>query len=329
MTKYSGRLVSIGLAREATRGVGEVADIWMPHMDASFASKITDARVSPSLGRLADSEQHHVLTKFAEGGISGQVRSQSIGYLLYALTGTHSVTGPTDTTAYTHTFTALDNSSQHDTLSITVDDPDKTVIHELAALQNLEIEIPLDDVASFNSTWMARVQQPATTATVSLTNEQKFTKRKASIKIAANIAGLAAASKLSLKRFRITFNKALIADDVLGTVWPEDFLVGNFGIEGEFELQLTDTTYRDYFLNGTNRAMEIALTSPNVVTGAATTYASLTIQLPNVDFFGWEPNRPLDDIVSQTVSFKANYDIANSQEILHSLVLVNGKATYA
>jgi hypothetical protein len=176
---------------------------------------------------------------------------------------------------------------------------------------------------------MARVEQPATAVTPTITNERKFTKRKASIKLATTIGGLAAATKLSLKRFRINFSKAMISDDVLGTVWPEDFLVGNFAVEGEFELNYTDTTYRDFFLDGSERALELALTSDDLINGAATTYASLTIQLPNVDFFGWESNRPLDDIVSQTVSFKANYDVANSQEIVHSIVLVNGKATYA
>jgi len=328
MSKYSGRLMGVGIARETTRGTGVAPTVWIPFDSCNFASKIKDVRVGSSLGRLADSEQHHVLTKYAEGNITGEVRSQTFGYLLYALTGYCGTAGPADTTAYTHTFTPIDNSAQHDTMSISVKDPDKTVIHEMAALQGLEIECPLDNVTKFTSTWRSRVEQGSTAATISLTNEQKFTKEGTKVKVAANIAGLAAATSLSLKRFRLTFSKAMIDDDALGTVWPEDFLVGNFGVEGELELNLTDTTWRNYFLDGTNRAMQLALTSANVITGAATTHASLTLQFPNVDFYGWTPNRPLDDIVTQTLSFKCNYDGANTQEIVHSMVLVNGYTNY-
>lgn len=329
MTKFSGRLVKVGVAREATRGVGEAPDIRIPHTDISFSSKIKDVRVGPSLGRLADSEQHHVLTKYAEGDISGEVRSHSFGYLLYALTGYCGTTGPTDTTAYTHAFNPLDNSAQHDTLSISVQDENHTVIHELAALQSLEIECPLDNVAAYSSSWMSRVMQPSEHEVPAVTDELKFPKNKTSVKLATTIGGLAAATKLSLKRFRISFNKNLVMDDVLGTAWPEDFLVGNFGVEGEFEIDWTDQVYRDYFLEGSERALEFVLTSSSLITGAATTYATLTVQLPNCDFFGWEPNRPLDDITSQTVSFRANYDVANSQEIIHKLELVSGKDSYA
>ena len=328
MAKFSGRLVSLGLARESTRGVGEAPDIWLPHTDVSFASKVKDARVAPALGRLADSEQRHVLTKYAEGDIAGEVRSQSFGYLLYALTGYCSTSGPTDST-YSHTFTPLDNGAQHDTLSITVKDANQAVIHELAALQSLEIETPLDGVAAFSSTWRARAAQATSTPTVTITDELKFPKNNTKVKLATSIANLSGATALSLKRFRITFNKTLVDDDALGTVWPEDFLVAGFGVEGEFELALESNTYRDYFLDGSYRALEVKLQSAELVSGASSTYASLTIQLPNVDFFGWEPNRPLDDIATQTVSFRGNYDVANSQEIVHSIVLVNGKSSYA
>ena len=330
MSKYSGRLVSLGVARESTRGVGVEPSIWIPHVDLTVASKVKDVRVGPSLGKLADSEQRHVLTKFAEGEVGSEVRSHSIGYFLYALLGTLSTTGPADATAYTHAFT-LDNSAQHDTLSLVIQDSDKTVLHELSALKSLEIDVPIDGVATYTASFMSRVAQGTTTKVISLTtDERKFPKNDAAIKLAANIAGLAAASGMALKRFRITFNKELIDDDVIGSVWPEDFLAANFSVEGEFELNLENTTYRDYYLDNTARALQVYLgNSASLITGAAATYPSLTIQLPSVDFFGWEPNRPLDEIVSQTLSFKGNHDIANDQEIVHSCSLVNGHASYA
>ena len=76
-----------------------------------------------------------------------------------------------------------------------------------------------------------------------------------------------------------------------------------------------------------NKAIEIALTNTDEVIGASTR-AALTIQMPNVDFFDWEPSYGLEEIASQKVSFKGSRSVANSQEIIHLCTLVNTVVSY-
>ena len=79
--------------------------------------------------------------------------------------------------------------------------------------------------------------------------------------------------------------------------------------------------------NGTYKAMEIGMVNNDDTIGASTR-PSLVIQLPRVDFFDWEPEYDNDSIVTQSISFKGNRDVANSQEIVHLARLINDVASY-
>ena len=79
--------------------------------------------------------------------------------------------------------------------------------------------------------------------------------------------------------------------------------------------------------DNTSRAVEIAFINTDALIGASTRPA-FTIQLPKVDFFDWEPAYDLEEIVSQTISFKASRDVANAQDIIHFCSLVNEVSSY-
>jgi hypothetical protein len=130
---------------------------------------------------------------------------------------------------------------------------------------------------------------------------------------------LAAASAISLKKLELNFTKSAAHDVVLGTVEPEDVLASNFAVEGSIELLKQDETYRNLMLDGTYKAMGVSFVRSSV-------NSSLAMQFPRVDFTEWEQDRGLDNIVSQTIQFKANYDAANAADIISSCILIN---TYA
>ena len=106
----------------------------------------------------------------------------------------------------------------------------------------------------------------------------------------------------------------------MGTVEPEDILNQQISVEGSLELNLEDDTYRDYMLNGTYRAMQIAFTN-----GSS---SILTLQFPRVDFSEWESDYTLNEIAKQTINFKCNYDAANDLDIISTATLVNTQASY-
>lgn len=325
MTKYIARLVNLGLGRESSRGVG-VAPVYMvPKTKFSFDDKIVSARSTGSLGYLADSEEAFVTTKYGQGDVSGEIRAKSFGLLLYALLGTSSPSGPTDS-AYTHSFT-IANNNQHTSLSFLVSDPNTTELYKLAMLDSLEISAELDAVVMFTAGFMSKQAVTSGASMPSLVHESKFTKKHLSIKLADNLAGLSAATAISVKSLSLKIAKNVVIDDVLGTAEPEDILNQQLSVEGELQLNYEDETWKGYMKGGTVKAMEIKFLNTDDTIGASS-HPSLTIQMPHVDFLEWEPDYSLDEIVKQKVSFKASRDVAGGSDIISTCQLVNDVASY-
>lgn len=321
MTKYIGRLVELGVAKESTRGGGSAAVYHLPRTTFSFDDKIIQARSIGGLGKLADSEEAFVTTQYGQGDIEGEVRVKSLGLLLYAMLGTCDTTGPTDTEVYTHAFTVAQTNT-HQSLCFTVVDSNTSELYKLVMLDSLELTSELDEVVKYSAGFMSKKGVPTGATVPAAESEYKFTKKHLSFKVAANIAGLAAASAVSLKSLNLTISKNVMLDDVLGTAEPEEILNRQLSVEGSMTLNYEAETWKNYFTGGTNRAMEVKFTNTDETMGASTN-PSLTIQMPKVDFYEWEPDYSLDEIVSQTVSFKASRDVANSQDIIYLCQLVN------
>jgi hypothetical protein len=52
------------------------------------------------------------------------------------------------------------------------------------------------------------------------------------------------------------------------------------------------------------------------------------MQFPKVDFFDWEPHYSLDEIVTQTISFKASRDVSGGADAISTCTLVNAQTSY-
>ena len=57
MSKFIGRKVEIGIGLESSRGVGVTPTVALGKVDFSMYDKTVDARLSESLGHIADSEE--------------------------------------------------------------------------------------------------------------------------------------------------------------------------------------------------------------------------------------------------------------------------------
>lgn len=326
MAKIIGRTVDLGVARELIRGDPVAPQIWVPKVEFSFDDKVTKARVPSSLGRIEDEYQSHTIEKWAEGDIGAEVRSQSIGLFLYALTGSSSPSGPTDS-LYTHEFGTIQNDNIHDSLTFTVVDSNTTDQYRLVMINTFELTQELEDILRFSSNFLGRTSK-GSSASASYITEAKFTKKHLTFKLAATTADLAAASAISLKSFTMTFSKNVVPDNVLGSAEPEDFMNQQFSIDGNFSLNYEDETYKNYMRNNTVRALEAAWENTDYLIGASS-YPALTIDLSQCDFFDWEPNYALDEIVTQTVTYKAQYDLGGNDNMVNKLELKNAKDVYA
>jgi len=308
MSKFIGRKVEAAINFETSRGVGRAPVYSLGKIDFSLFDKTVDARVIESLGHIADSHEKFVVEKYAQGELGGDLGANSALYLLaLAFGGTPSVGSATDS-VYPWTLSVA-NTNQHLSGALTVKDGNQTLMYKLLMLEKFEMSVELEDLVKYAAEFVAKRGVTSTQSIPTYQDDKKFTKRKAKIYLADAVGSLGAATALNLKSFKFTVNKNLMRDSVIGTVEPKDILNQALSIEGEMELKLEDQTYRNYMLNGTKKALRISLSSENLI--GASTYGSVTIDLPRVDFFSWEPDASNDDIVNQKINFKANYDITN------------------
>jgi len=324
MAKYIGRRVSVGLGKEATRGLGVAAAQTIPKTNLTFEDKTNKARSGESFGNISgNGSQAIVAGRFAEGALEGDINVNSFGLLMLAAFGAESVAAAY-TSAYKHTFT-LDNTNQHKTLSIHVEDPIGDTQFKGCMVDTLEIDVTPEEIVKFTCGLKGR-KGNAGTYTPAPAADYKFVGRDLVLKIAAATTDLAAATAVSVKALKVTINKNAEYDWVNGTLEPEDILNKQFTIQGSITLNYEDRTFRDYMTNGTTKALSIKLVNSRDEIGTAGT-PSFYLELPVVDFSEWESQRGNDDIAGQTINFTALYDVANSR-LISDCYLENTVAAY-
>ena len=315
MTKQSGRLGQLMIAKETVRGTSTTTNgFWIPRSTISFDDKVESAREAEGVGKLADSDALFVTQKMAKGEFESNLDDKLAGIILTGIMGASPVT--TGANPYTHTYT-LSNTNQHQSVSLLYQDVDTAKMYSLGVIDSLKIAVEQNGIVNFTVGVLSRVgkdwlRQTATFNTLG----NKFLHQHLQFRLAAAVGSLAAASPISLKKLELNFTKNSVHDVVLGTVEPEDVLATNFSVEGTIELLKQDETYRDYMLGGTYKSMEVRFERSSV-------NSQLKMQFPRVDFTEWEQDRKLDDIVSQKINFKANVDNANALDIISTCTLLN------
>jgi len=322
MTKAIGRLANLGIGREASRGVGVAAEFWVPKITLSYDDKVTKVTSALSYGSInVFGNQSLVAQKWAEGTIEGEVLDRSFGLLMYALFGT--VSSASVSGAYTHTYT-LAETNQHQSLSMYIDEPNGDLLFELAMIESMELTFDPNDVVKFTVDFKSK-SAAGSSASATYVAQNKFLGKHLALKIAATTGDLAAATAISPKSLKLTINKNLMLDQVLGTVQPEDILNQGFSITGELELVYDNRTYANYMLDGTYRAMRIDLVNTDVTIGS--TNPSFRLDLSRVEFSSWEPTRNNDEVMVEKINFSALWDITN-ENVINSCYVINETASY-
>ena len=314
MAYFVGRRGSLGAAKEGTRGQATTPALWVPYNSVSFDDKAVVVDSEGAFGQIADSYEAYIVKKFAEGDIEFDLDDKFIGLILTALAGAapSSSAGPTN---YTHTYT-LANSNQHQSLSLLVQDPNVAKMFRLAMIDKLTIKIEPEGLVKCTASFRSVAGQDWTlTSAVYTALGNKFIHSMLRFKIAADIASIAAAAVLNLKSLELTISKNVEDWQDLGSATPSDILNKQLVVEGNFEIGLNDNTYRNYMIDGSTKAIEILLTYG--------TNNSLQIQMPKVRFANWEPSKGLNDIATEKIEFKGQYDVVNTLQVISTLVLAN------
>jgi hypothetical protein len=327
MSKGIGKTFGFGIAKEATRGTAEsTADFWIPFEEMNIDEKDTKIVDENAYGVIEDSVSQSIVKQWAEGNAKLPVYDKSIGLILLSLFGdVDSAAHSGETLAYDHTYSVLQDS-QHQSLTLFVNDPlsGQDYKHALGVVSSLELSYALGKYIGVTPSFKAKKGETAT-LTPSISVENKFLSQHVSFKIAANQAGLDAASAINVKSLSLKIDQGITDNDVLGSIAPDDFLTTQFSIEGNVELVWEAETYKDMALEATEKAMRIDIKNSDVTIGTAAN-PQLKIDLHKVIFKDITRPVKVKDLVMQTLSFKAHYNITDSKMV--TAVLTNLQASY-
>jgi len=324
MARKIGRLINLGLGKETSRGTAAAATYWLAKATMSFFDRVTKAVSQLSYGNIGDGNQELVALQWAEGAIETDLQSKSFGLILLGTFGTLS-TGAY-LSVYKHSYT-LQNDNAHDSLTLWYRDSAESLNYffKLAMIDSLTIKAVPEDTVKATIKFISKSSGDASTLTPAYVAEDKFVGRHVAIKLATLTGGLDAASKIYPRNLEFTINKSILRDHVLSTGQPYDIVNQKFEITGSFEIDKGDATYRNLMLAGTYNAMRIDIVNSGVTIG--TTNPAFRIDLSRCAFDAWEEKIENDALVTQKISFRALYDLTNSN-VINDCYLVNSVATY-
>lgn len=328
MTTKIGRQFSIGLARETTRGTTPAsASFWVRHDENGLQEKRDFATQEFSIGVIEDAIGADVVKEYVDGDLKMPVTDKAIGLLLYATLGTVSTAANTpETGVYTHTLSVLQDAS-HPTVSAYIDDPasGQDYTHANCVITALELAAEAGKYAMLTVGMRGR-KGVAATLTPAITSENIFRPQDVSLKQATNLAGLGAATAQAVRKVSIKFEANIEDDDVLSSTSPSDFYNKQFVVTGSLEaVYRNESDFKQYALAGTARAIRLTLANTGVTIGA-TTNPKVQIDLAKCIFTEIAVNRGANDVVTQTLSFKAYYSTSDAQSV--AATVVNTQSSY-
>lgn len=327
--KGIGRLVQVGISKETTRGTSPAtADFYIPFASLSLDEKLAAVNDEESRGIIEDSVGSSITKEWVEGTLKAPVGDKHIGLILKAVLGGLSTAANADVagTVKDHTITVA-QSAQHQSISLYLDDPlaAQDYTHALGVVSDFQLDYSMGKFVEYSVGLKAKRGATAT-LTPAATTENRFLPQNLTFKVAADLAGLGAAAAISVKSATIKISKNIEEDLVLGNLAPADFLNKQITIEGTVEaLWQNESDFKTAFLAGTNKAVRFDLINTGVTIGTAAN-PELRIDLAKVFFK--ELTRPIaiNDMVKQTLSFKAHYSTGDSKMV--TVLLTNLQATY-
>ena len=222
--KHIGRLISLGIAKEATRGTRVASQYWLPVKSADHSGKVEYVDDDSALGVIHDVSESEIVKEWAEGGFGSLIGDDHFGLILLGLLGSVASVESADAGVYDHTFT-VDDSAEHDSVTIEIDQPNGDKSYSLAIITALELSFELGKYLDYKAGYMSKKGVDQTLTPVYAV-ENRFRPQDFSFKLAGNAAGLATSSNICVKSLNLSVEKNVTPDDCLGSTEPQDFTNG-------------------------------------------------------------------------------------------------------
>lgn len=325
MAKVIGRLTTIFIGKEATRGTLGSPEFAVPVRAIDIDDVPTYLDNDSGYGVISEHNDSDLNTTQGEGGYDGKVFDHVLGAELRATFGKAPTTTavPGQSGVFQHDFDVANNNS-HDSLSIfTKEDASKSF--SLGMVETFSLTAALDDYLARAISFKSRPSEDWTPATPpAYTRGNEFLARNLAVKVAANKAGLDAATASKITAFSLEIAKNLDVQFVFGKATPDDIQNQQLNVTGSFDYRREDETVRGYVMGDMKRAIRFEAVSGATIGTSA--HPTLRFDLPYVAFKEDSRSRDNNAVETRTVNFQANYSIEEAAAI--TARLINTVTTY-
>lgn len=327
MSTHTKDLREIAFTKETVRGtaVAVASGDWVPVLEFDVKEEVMKKENVSRVGTLAAYEGDRLLSKRYTGTMKYILERKIIGKLLMGILGTvNTSANAPESGVNTHTFTRSD-SNQLPSYTVSTQDPSESdQTYSRGTMKSLKIAYATDDYL------IADVEFDATTKAAGSFTSSYFASNNyelpwmCSLKLATTVAGLGAATAITLQNINLDINRLTNFVPQLGNTEAADIVSGRLEVKGELMITLDDTTYKALAqTDNTYRAMDIIVTDTSTTIGAVTN-PSIRIRLPKVSLRNFDRDIK-DEFVSQKIEFIAIRDNTDGDV---SVQLINDVTSY-
>jgi hypothetical protein len=333
MPRIIGRLTNIGLGKETTRGTVVAPTYWVPVRDLDFDDHLEMKDNESGFGTIDAVQDSGILQQYADGGFGGKIFDMSEGLILSGVFGQ----APTSVQrassgTYDHTFLMLQNN-QHRSLTVAIKEANNNLRYGLGMVDTYDLEATLDDFVHRDVGLKAK-KGVTGSDTVATTNENEFLPKHMNVRFAAVAASTAAtataldgAANIVARSIKLSINKNAEILYALGSADANDVANKQLEITGSIEMYYDALTYRNLYFANTHQALRLEMLNTDVLIGA-TNNPALRFDLQEVVFTNWERGFDNNDIMTQTLEFKAVLNVAAGASIVGRLTNQYAGANY-
>lgn len=317
------RRTAVAVGREATYGTESSQLVNMGVQDITIDIQKTTILNNQMYARIEETRGSRVGAQMAQVTITGIAEASFLGQFYRAALGTiATATDTPEANAEQHTFTVL-NTNEHPSYSLMYDDGNQDMAVLGSRLESLTTNVVAGDWVTYTAVFMG-FAPVAASETASYADSHLFSADQATIRLAA-VGGAFSGDGIPLTTFDLVISKNTESKQAFGSTQPYKILNKHFAVTGSMALLMENVTYRDFFRNHDLKSMQIVLSGGSIPSTATPTPFSVTVTLEQVHFDGWNDNGGADDIVEQTLTFRAEYEEASAASIM-DIVLVNDQA---
>lgn len=207
-----------------------------------------------------------------------------------------------------HVYRRL-NTNNHPTYTIYNHSP---IVDERAAycmLDSFDVEAINGKMVSYDTKWMGKALASTGAQTPTYTAENDFVGRNGTAKTATAFLSVDASAAIDILQMKLSFTKkveAIQSVNNTNTTAIASFHNTEWDLKGTFVLKYDITTYRDFFIAGTNQAIRLTLASTGSI-GSSTT-PTIQFDIPSALLTSVGIPRTQGAIVKQTIAFTAQKD---------------------